>query len=74
MMHVLLDSRDVDTNLFLVLSTILNKRSCLKKFLDEKCNQGFCFRTNLLRKDTSTNDNGINSLVVNMTRSFSNYL
>jgi len=72
--HVLHDSRDVDIDLSLVLSTILNKRSCFKKFLDEKCNQGFCFRTNLLRKDTSINDNGINSLIINMARSFSNYL
>jgi hypothetical protein len=72
--HVLHDSRDVDTNLSLVLSTILSKRSCLKKFLDEKCNQGFCFRTNLFKKYTSTNDNDINSLVINMARSFSNYL
>jgi hypothetical protein len=36
--HVLHGSRDVDTNLSLVLSKILNKRSCLKKFLNEKCN------------------------------------
>ncbi len=66
------DSRDENTYLSLVNSTILSKMSFTKIRLNGKLKWGFCFKINPLKKGASTKDNDINSLAMNNVKSSSN--
>jgi hypothetical protein len=59
-------------NLLLVCFTTLDKISFIKAHLDEKTRQGFYLITSLLKNETSTKDNGTNSLAMNKAKSSSN--
>ncbi len=63
-----------ETNISFVCSIIIGKKLFLNFCHNGKFNWGFCLKINLLKKGASTNDKGINSFVMNNTRSFSNFL
>jgi hypothetical protein len=65
--------RDGDTNLSLVISTILSKISCLNFCFNGKFSQGLCLQSNFLKISIPTNDRGTSSLVVSTTRSSLSY-
>lgn len=52
----------------------LNKVSLTMVHLDGKMRQGFYLRTSLLKNGASIKENNTSSLIINITKSFSNYL
>jgi hypothetical protein len=59
---------------FFVFSANLDNMSFINWRLDGKETQGFYLKINLLRNGASIKDKGTNSLAMNMTKSYSNWI